>query len=347
MTAHNEKFIQGMQKKWGEGVVYLAKDTPPFDVISTGSYALDFATAIGGLPRGYLVEVFGREGVGKTSLAYYMIAEEQKLGGTCVFINLEGRFSAEWAETLGVDVSKLLVVSPRDGQDAADILYECVNDGSVRLIIFDSIGAMLGKEEMDGKDRVGGQAKLITGMIKRVMGRAWLHQTTIVFLNQARADMNSMMPGAIESPGGFAVKHGAAIRVQLKRGAGYQGVVNGDKKEIGYRVSAVLKKNKAGGSPKRVAQWDFYTDAVDGHELGIDHTEEIMSLAMKPGVDVIERAGAYYSHSTFPEDKKGERKIQGREGVIEFLAQNSEAVQVIRDELMAAARGGHQVQQEG
>lgn len=330
----NDKFVQGMKKKWGEDVVFFAADTPPYNVVSTGSYALDFATAIGGFPRGYVVEVYGREGVGKTSLAYYMIAEEQKRGGYCAFINLEGRFSSEWAATLGVDLEKLLVMSPVDGQDAADILYECVNSGAVSLIIFDSIGAMMGKEEMDGKDRVGGQAKLITGMIKRVMGRAWQQRCSVVFLNQARADMNSMMPGAIESPGGFAVKHGAAIRIQLKRGQGYQGIVAGDKKEIGYRVSAVLKKNKAGGSPKRIAQWDFYTDAIDGHELGIDHTEEIMSLAMKPGIDVIQRAGAYYRHETFPDGQ-----IQGRDGVIEFLRGNDEAVEKIREELMAAARG--------
>jgi recombination protein RecA len=335
----NGKFMQGMQKKWGDEVVFHASDTPPYDVVSTGSYALDFATAIGGFPRGYLVEVFGREGVGKTSLAYYMIAEEQKRDGYCAFINLEGRFSAEWAGRLGVDLDKLLVLSPADGQDAADILYECVNSGAVSLIIFDSIGAMMGKEEMDGKDRVGGQAKLITGMIKRVMGRAWQQRCSVVFLNQARADMNSMMPGAIESPGGFAVKHGAAIRIQLKRGAGYQGVVNGDKKEIGYRVSAVLKKNKAGGSPKRVAQWDFYTDEVDGHEIGIDHTEEIMSLAMKPGIDVIARQGAYYYHHTFPLNKNNEPQIQGREGVIEFLRESPEAVEKIRAQLMEAARG--------
>jgi hypothetical protein len=142
-----------------------------------------------------------------------------------------------------------------------------------------------------------------------------------------------MFPGAIESPGGFAVKHGAAMRIQLKRGQGYQGVVAGEKKEIGYRSSAVLKKNKAGGSPKRVAQWDFYTDAVDGHELGIDHTEEIMSLAMRPGIDVIERAGAYYRHSTFPDGQ-----IKAREGVIEFLRQNPGAVQIVREQLMQAAR---------
>lgn len=335
----NNKFIQGMQRKWGDEIVFAASDTPPYDVVSTGSYALDFATALGGVPRGYIVEIFGKDSTGKTSLAYYMIAEEQKRGGNVVFINLEGRFSKEWAAKLGVDLSKLIVANPADGQDAADILYESVNSGAVTLVVFDSVGAMLGKEEIDGKDRVGGQAKLITGMVKRVMGRSWQQRCTVVFLNHARADMNSMMPGAIESPGGFAVKHGAAIRILLRRGQGYQGVVAGEKKEIGYRVSAVIKKNKAGGSPKRVAQWDFYTDAVDGHQQGIDHTEEIMSLSMRPGIDVITRQGAYYYHHTFPLNKNKEPQIQGREGVIEFLRENPEAVEVLRKQLMEAARG--------
>jgi recombination protein RecA len=342
----NDKFLQGMQKKWGEDIIFQAEDTPPYDVVSTGSYALDFATAIGGIPRGTLVEIYGRESAGKTSLAYYIIAEEQKHlkdDQGIVFINLEGRFSMEWAQTLGVDSSRLIVASPQDGQDAADILYECVNSGGVSLVVFDSIGAMLGKEEMDGKDRVGGQAKLITGMIKRVIGRAWQQRCTIVFLNQARAKMDSMF-NDIESPGGYAVKHGSAIRIKMKRSQGYQGVVAGEKKEIGYRVSAVIQKNKAGGSPRRVAQWDFYTDAVDGHELGIDHTEEIMSLSMKPGIDVISRSGAYYHHPTFPGEK---HQIQGREGVIEFLRANENAVRQIRNELMEVARGEREVQSSG
>jgi recombination protein RecA len=331
----NDKFVQNMRRKYGEETIHFASDTPPYDVVSSGSYALDFATGVGGFPRGMLIEIYGRESSGKTSLAYYAIAEAQKKDEVCVFINLEGRFNAEWATQLGVDVEKLLLMNPKDGSEAADILYECVNSGYADLILFDSIGAMLGKEEMEGTDRVGGQAKMITGMIKRVVGRAWQNRCTIIFLNQARAKMDSMFAD-IESPGGYAVKHGSAIRIKLKRGAGYQGVVDGDKKEIGYRVSAVFQKNKAGGSPKRVAQWDFYTDAVDGHSLGIDHTEEIMSLAMKPGIDVITRAGAYYRHPIFP----GEQ-IQGREGVIEFLHTNDKAVEVIREELMAVARGEH------
>lgn len=345
MTAPNDKFIQGMQKRWGNDVVHLAKDTPPYDVISSGSYALDFATAIGGFARGFLVEIYGRESSCKTSLAYYAIAEAQKNGLICVFINLEGRFNAEWAATLGVDINKLIVMSPANGSEAADILYECVNSGDCDLVVFDSIGAMLGKEEMDGVDRVGGQAKMITGMIKRVIGRAWQNRCTIIFLNQARAKMDSMF-NDIESPGGFAVKHGSAIRIKLKRGKGYTGVVEGDKKEIGYRVSAVIQKNKAGGSPKRVAQFDFYTDAVDEHEIGIDHIEELMSLAMRPGLDVIARRGAYYYHHTFPLNKDDEPQIQGREGVIEFLRQNPDAVQTIREQLMEVGRG-LPVSQEG
>lgn len=328
-----DKFVQGMQRKYGDEIIHFANNTPPYDVVSSGSYALDFATGIGGFPRGYLVEVYGRESSGKTSLAYYAIAEAQKHDMVCVFINLEGRFNAEWARELGVDTEKLLVMSPKDGSEAADILYECVNSGYADLIVFDSIGAMLGKEEMEGTDRVGGQAKLITGMIKRIVGRAWQNRCTIILLNQARAKMDSMFQD-IESPGGYAVKHGSAIRIKLKRGEGYKGMVDGEKKEIGYRVSAVLQKNKAGGSPKRVAQWNFYTDAVEGHEIGIDHTEEIMSLAMRPGIDVISRAGAYFRHDTFPGGQ-----IQGREGVIEFLSTTPDAVNKIREELMAAVRG--------
>jgi recombination protein RecA len=336
----SEKTLQSLQRKFGEDSVYLATETPPVEVVSTGSYALDFATGIGGFPRGYVIEVFGKESTVKTSLSYYMIAAEQvrlallKSPLGVAFINLEGRFSAEWAQELGVDLSKLIVANPKDGSEAADILYELVNSEAISLIIFDSVGAMLGKEEMEGTDRVGGQAKLVTGMVKRVMARAWHTRCTVIFLNQARADIGSPIAGAIESPGGHGLKHASAIRVQLRRKEGYRGIVDGQKKEIGFRVAATIKKNKAGGSPKRVAEFDFYTDDVEGHTFGIDHTEEIMSLTMRPGIDLIERSGAYYSHESFPEGR-----IHSREGVVNFLRENPKAVEVLRDQLVAKVRG--------
>jgi len=327
-----------MQKKHGPDVFHAADKTPPYDVCSTGSYALDFATGVGGFPRGFLVEVFSKESVGKTSLSYYSIAEAQRMGTYCAFINLEGRFDEDWARQLGVDIGKLHVANPGHGQNAADILYECVDSGVIRHIVFDSVGAMLGEEELDGKDRVAGQAKLVTGMVKRVLAKAWRNRCTVVFLNQARADMHSMIPGQVESPGGYAIRHACSMRILLKRHEGYKGVVDGAKKEIGFRTTATLRKNKAGASPKRVASWDFYTDAVDGHEVGIDHTEEIMSVCANPGVNIIERAGAYYHHPSFPADKKGEHKIQSRESVVEFLRANPESVTAIREDMLKHLR---------
>lgn len=333
------KFFNKLQSDYGEDVVHSASTTPDFDVVSTGSIALDFATGVGGIPRGYIIEVYGKEGVGKTSLAYKMIAEEQKIGGFCVCINLEGRFNKEWAEQLGVDTSRLYVANPVDGEMAADILYKCVNSGVVSLVAFDSVGAMLGSSELEGADRMGGQAKLVTGMVKRVMRTSWAQRCTVVFLNQARDVMNARLP-SIESPGGRGLKHAATIRVELKRTEAYKGMVYGEKKEVGYRVSAVLKKNKV-ASPKRTAQWDFYTDPVDGHTVGIDHNEEIMSLAMNPTINVIQRSGSWYYHPSFPDDG-GKNRIKSRDAVQAYLQDNQDSVEQVRRELMEVARGERQ-----
>jgi recombination protein RecA len=328
-----EKFTEGMGKKHGPEVFFQADKTPPYDVTSTGSYALDFATGIGGFPRGYLIEIFSKDSIGKTSLSYYSIAEAQRQGTYCAFINLEGKFNEVWATQLGVDLKRLHVAQPAHGGVAADILYDCVKSGIIKHVVFDSVGAMLGEEEIDGKDRMGGQAKLVTGMVKRVLQHAWPNRCTVIFLNQARADMNSNVPGAVESPGGLGLKHACAIRIQLKRHEGYQGVVDGKKKEIGFRVSATLKKNKAGASPKRVAMWDFFTDAVDGHQIGIDHTEEIMSICANPDINIIERGGAYFSHASFPGGR-----IKTREATVDFLRANPGAVTAIREDMLAHLR---------
>lgn len=339
-----------MQKKYGATIVHAGEDTPPMQVVSSGSYTLDFALGIGGFPIGYIIEIYGKESSGKTSLAYYALASEQRRlkastdpkdkEKVVAFVNLEGRFSSEWAAKLGVDLSpeRLIVTNPAHGSMAADILYDLVNSEIVSMVVFDSVGAMLGEEEMEGTDRVGGQAKLVTGMVKRIMARAYQNECTVILLNQARDKIGSQIP-MIESPGGHGLKHASAIRVELRRKEGYKGMVDGQKKEIGYRAVAKVIKHKAGASPKRVAEYDFYTDAVEGHEVGIDFTQEIMDLSMRPGLDVITRGGAYYTHRSFPLDKKGEPTIYSRDAVVEFLRSNPEAVRMIRDDLMARVRG--------
>lgn len=333
-----------LRKDFGDSRVRLASDIPTQDVLSTGSVALDFATGVGGIPRGCLVEIFGAESLGKTTLTYYMIAEEQKKGNRCAFINLEGQFSPSWAQRVaGVDPKKLLVVEPLHGEQAAEMLAMIVNheerDGErISLVIFDSIGAMLSAKEAaeDGTDRVGGQSKLVTSMVKRILTPAWQNQVTVVFLNQIRDVMNATYGGTVESPGGHALKHAASMRIQLKPGKDkYNGVVNGQKKEIGQRITALVKKNKA-GAPKATASWDFIHSEVPSRSLGIDRRQEIVDLATQ--FAIIEQTGAYYTHATFPANDKGKNTIYTGDGVTKFLTENPEALGKLREELMSLAR---------
>lgn len=338
-----EKIQKRLKKEFGESKISMASETPKLEVISTGSVGLDFATGVGGIPRGCIAEIFGAESMGKTTLAYYMIAGEQRKGGACAFINLEGEFHPKWAEKVaGVDTSKLILARPAYGEEAADMLLMMINEEEngkhLSLIVFDSVGAMLAMKEVevDGKDRVGGQSKLITGMVKRVLPAAAANGVTVVFLNQIRDVMNATYGGVVESPGGHALKHAAVIRVQLKPGGQkYLGIVNGQKKEIGHRVTAVVKKNKA-GSPKATASWDFIHDEVEGRTLGIDRKQEIIDLSIQYGI--ITQNGASYGHALFPEDDKQIRKIYARDNLVDFLTQNPIVLDTLREELMQLAQ---------
>src|SRR6476469_3738386 len=164
----NDKLLAQLKKDLGDEKAYAASEVPDVEVISTGSVGLDFATGIGGFARGSLVEVFGPESIGKTTLSYYMIAEAQKRGLYAAFVNLEGRFSAAWARKVaGVDLDGLLVVSPDPGSEAVATTAKIVNSGGIGLVVFDSIGAMVGDNEMKPgeKKQVGGQSALVTQMV--------------------------------------------------------------------------------------------------------------------------------------------------------------------------------------
>lgn len=329
--------IEQLRKDFGDEKVYIASEVPDLEVVSTGSIGLDFATGIGGFARGSLVEVFGPESIGKTTLSYYMITEEQRKGRACAFVNLEGRFNAEWARRVaGVDLDELLVVAPDPGTESVEMLVRIVEKAhsftpQMGLVIFDSIGAMIGDKEREagGTRRVGGQSGLVTQMVQSVMPLANRNKCTVVFLNQVRDVIGAPVP-MLESPGGHAAKHAASIRVQLKptRDKIY-GIVDGEKKEVGYRVAAFIKKNKL-AAPKQVANWQFVTDEVDDLPLGIDQVGEIIDLAMR--LDIIQRAGAMYRHDLFPDGQ-----IKGKESTAEFIRENNDVYTKLRYEVLALA----------
>jgi recombination protein RecA len=327
-----EKLLAQLKKDLGDEKAYAASEVPNVEVISTGSIGLDFATGIGGFARGSLNEVFGPEGIGKTTLSYYMIAEAQKKGLYAAFLNLEGRFSAQWAKKVAnVNLDNLLVAAPDPGSEAVETAAKIVNSGGVGVLVFDSIGAMVGdKESIPGeKKQVGGQSALVTQMVSMLLIPAARNGTTVIFLNQVRDVFGAAVP-MVESPGGHALKHSASIRVQLKPTRDkILEVVNGEKKEVGYRVAAFIKKNKL-AAPKQVANWQFVTDEVPGLPLGIDRVGEVIDLALR--LNVVERGGAMYRHETFPDGS-----IKGKDAVIEFIRENENVYEQIRQEVMALA----------
>jgi recombination protein RecA len=333
-----QKILDDLVKSLGAEKVYKASEVPDVEVISTGSLSLDLATGVGGIPKGSLVEIFGKESIGKTSLAYYMIAEAQKNGGFAAFVNLEGRLDAGWAQKIaGLDPDRLLVVAPNPGTEAVDTLGKLVDSGGFDLIVFDSIGAMLGdKEQKPGEAKqVGGQSALVTNMVKMVLPMAQRNKCTVIFLNQVRDVINAMYPME-ESPGGHAAKHGSNIRIHLKpHKEKWKGIVNGEEIQIGFRAVAVLKKNKT-GAPNQKAEWNFWNYPNPDGIVGIDQNQEIYDLALRLGV--IDRAGRYYSHPSFPVDKQGNNRVDSKEAVAELLKTDPAVRLQIREDVLATTK---------
>lgn len=344
--------LEKLQSKFGVERVstFTDKEDEALQVISTGSLSLDFATGLGGIPVGRTVEVFGLPSVGKTSLSYAMIGEHLRAfpDKFAFYINIEGSFDPKWAKTLAPNLNeRLIVVHPDPGEESVYFMAETVKSGDASIVVFDSIGAMLGdsEQEVGGKTRAGGQSMLATHMAKLVTVPADRNGTTIILINQARD--NFSMYGGIHSPGGWAPKHQAAIRVKLRRTPdNFKAKVHGQEMEVGFRVAAEIVKNKA-SAPGEVAFWNFYNRPLNylgdkkveldpNGKIGIDREQELFDLALGHGI--IKQGGAYYTHDVFPLDPKGEHKIKSKDAVFEYLRSNPQDQVTIKNELMELAQ---------
>lgn len=330
-----------MEKKYGHKSAAMGSATYKLNVVPTGILALDYALGIGGWPLGYPVEVFGEPDIGKSStLGLAAFRSAQAKGLTCGVVAMEPGFDKEWAIKNGVDPDGLIIGRPDDGQDAFAMLYDWVTDDLVDFILFDSIGALLRPSEVDekGKPSQGGQSGLITWGVKRVVMPVWKNNKGLIFLNQVRDDMNARIPGQVESPGGWALKHSCPVRVHLKRGKDRdtQSEGSGDNKEdiiVGRQLVASIKRNKMSEGTNRKAQFWYYQKDTEDHAVGIDTFDDIVNTGLR--TQVITLAGSYYRHHSFPEDKKGNRQIQGKPAVFEFLAENPKAIEAVREDVIA------------
>lgn len=329
--------VKDLQKVHGD--FRLATELPEMDVVSSGSVSLDYVLGIGGIPRGVIVELYGPESIGKTALAYSTIAEHQKVGLNAAFINLEGIFDVDWAKKISdIDTGKLALGEPTPGFDTVALVEDIVHSGKFGLVVVDSIGAMINDQEVrdskgkPGKIQPGGAAGLVTSMVGRIMSYGRKNGTTTLFINQLRDSFGTIFPQT-HTPGGRALKFGASLRIEMKP---TKDVVMDGEKVVGKRIVAQIEKSKV-SVPYRVkskdhspATWMFYNEEFRGVGPGIDRMGEVIDLALK--INVIKRGGAFYNHPTFG------NSIQGAEGVKEFLRENKDAYEAVRQEIIKFAR---------
>lgn len=316
--------IDKIEKDFGKGAIMKLGDKPAVSVetIPTGALALDVALGVGGIPRGRIIEIYGPESSGKTTLAQHIVAECQKRGGIAAFVDAEHALDPEYARNLGVNVDELLISQPDTGEQALDITEELVRSGAVDVIVVDSVAALVPKAEIEGSmedQQMGLQARLMSKALRKLTGIIGKTRTTVIFINQLRQKIGVMYGNPETTTGGNALKYYASVRLEIKRVEG----LKGDGEDIGNHVRVRILKNKV-APPFRTAEFDI----IFGK--GICKIGNILDVAVD--LDIVKKAGSWFS---FNDDKLG----QGRDKAKEFLAANPEILNqvetLVREKLSA------------
>ncbi|MFN8388925.1 MAG: recombinase RecA [Bdellovibrionota bacterium] len=312
--------LAALEKSYGKGAIMRLDEshTPQqIEAISTGSIGLDLALGIGGIPRGRIVEIYGPESSGKTTLTLHMAAETQKRGGTVVFIDAEHALDLGYAAKLGVDTHKLLISQPDSGEQALEIAETLVRSNAVDLVVIDSVAALVPQAELDGEmgDQLPGlQARLMSQALRKLTAAVSKTKTTIVFINQIRMKIGVMFGSPETTAGGNALKFYSSVRMDIRRIAAIK-----EKEEvIGNRTKVKVVKNKV-SPPFREVEFDII------YNEGVSQVGEVVDLGVEHGV--IDKAGAWY---TF----RGERIGQGRENTKQFLKEHPEMWEEIKGLIM-------------
>jgi len=314
-----EETIEELKEKFGEGAIMkLSGIKPvPVEVISTGNLALDLALGVGGVPRGRVIEIFGSEATGKTSLALHIIAEAQKSKGVGAFIDAEHALDIDYAKRIGVNIDELLISQPDSGEQALEIAESLIRSGAVDVIVIDSVAALTPKAEIEGEmdqQQIGLQARLMSKALRKLAGIVSKTKTLIVFLNQTRMKIGIMFGNPETTSGGMALKFYSSVRIQLQRRAQ---IKHGDE-IIGSRIKAKIVKNKV-AAPFKIVEFDIYYDE------GNSKTANILNTGLQ--FDVIKKEGNSYK---FQDKKIG----VGIEGVREFLKENKDVAEEIRKAIL-------------
>ena len=315
-----EAVLKEIQTKYGEGAIMKLGDAPKVDVdsIPTGSLGLDLALGIGGMPRGRIVEIFGPESSGKTTLALNVVAQAQQKGGLCAFVDAEHALDPEYAKKLGVKINDLLVSQPDNGEQALDIVEGMVRSGSIDVVVVDSVAALTPRAEIEGEMgafHVGTQARLMSQALRKLTAITAKTKTIVIFINQIRMQIGVMFGNPETTTGGKALKFYSSVRIDVRRRAQ---IKRGDE-VIGNRVSAKVVKNKV-APPFKTAEFDIM------YNEGISYEGDVINLGEKYGL--IKKSGASYSYD-------GEKIGHGYENAKKYLRENfkitSEIVKKIKE----------------
>jgi recombination protein RecA len=315
-----ESAIAQIEKQYGKGSIMRlgSRDVMvPVSVIPTGSLSLDAALGVGGLPRGRVVEIFGPESSGKTTLALHVAAQAQKAGGQVAFIDAEHALDPSYARKLGVDVDNLLVSQPDNGEQALEIAETLIRSGGVDAVVVDSVAALVPKSELEGEmgePQMGLQARLMSQALRRLTGIVSKSRTCLIFINQIREKIGVFYGNPETTTGGRALKFYSSVRLDIRR---VQSIKDGET-VIGARTRAKVVKNKV-AAPFRQAEFDIL------YNEGISFENDLIDLGLQNGV--VEKSGSWLSF-------QGERMGQGRDNARQFLKENKD----VRDKLVASLR---------
>ena len=322
--------IDKIDKDYGKGTIMRMGDHVITDlaVISTGSIALDSALGVGGLPRGRVIEIYGPESSGKTTLTIHAIAEAQKAGGIAAFIDAEHAFDRFYAENLGVDTDNLLISQPDNGEQALEITDHLVRSGAVDLIVIDSVAALTPKAEIEGDmgdSRMGLQARLMSQALRKLTSSINKTKTTVIFINQLREKIGVMFGNPETTTGGNALKFYASVRLDIRR----IGQIKVGDEILGNKTRVKVVKNKV-APPFRKAEFDIMFGE------GISQLGEIIDLGVEH--EIVKKAGSWFSY--------GENKLgQGRDAVKSLLKDNPELAEEIHNKIVASINGEGKVEE--
>ena len=325
-----EAALQQIQRQFGKGAIMkLGDESAQLDIeaISTGSMSLDLATGIGGVPKGRIIEVYGPESSGKTTLTLHMIAEAQKQGGRAAFIDAEHALDPEYARNLGVNVDELLVSQPDTGEQALEICEMLVRSGALDIVVIDSVAALVPKAEIQGEmgdSHVGLQARLMSQALRKLAGIVNKSRTAVIFINQLREKVGVMFGNPETTTGGRALKFYSSMRFDVRR---VESIKSGDE-FLGNRTRVKIVKNKV-APPFKQAEFDIM------YGEGISRVGDVLDCAVD--AKIVEKAGSWYSFD-------GNRIGQGRENVKNYLGENTEIlerIEALLRETMKKDNGSH------